>query len=383
MGLRLLVYYYAAKSIFAMKRVFTILALILLLGGAGYFGYQYLAKQKAAIQEEQQENLTAKVTRETIELNVEVSGDIEPLEQVEVKAEVSAKLKKILVELGTQVERGQLLFELDDKELLTQMETAKLEIESARLGLEKTLSDHERNQRLFEKELVPARDVTDSLTEKELAENAVERAQKRVQNVEDQLSKTLINAPISGLILEMPVVEGQVVVAAASVNSGTLLMKLADMSNLIIKTHINQIDVAKLSLKMPVNFFLDPIPGEIFKGKVHTIAPTASVKQNVKGFEVEIVIPEPDPRLKPGMTANVVAPIEVREQVLSVPLSTVYSEPDRSKVVYVQPEDPKAAVEKREVKIGVANLDYVEVISGLEEGETVLLRRPSSGVTGS
>jgi RND family efflux transporter MFP subunit len=316
-------------------------------------------------------------------VNVEVSGDIEPLEQVEVKAEVSAKLKKILVELGTTVERGQLLFELDDKELLTQMETAKLEIESAKLALQKTLSDHQRNQRLFEKELVPARDVADSLTDKELAENAVERAQKRVQNVEDQLSKTLIHAPISGLILEMPVVEGQVVVAAASVNSGSLLMKLADMSNLIIKTHINQIDVAKLTLKMPINFFMDPIPGETFTGKIHSIAPTASVKQNVKGFEVEIVIPEPDPRLKPGMTANVVAPIEVRQQVLCVPLATVYSEPDRSKVVYVQPSDPKSPVEKREVKIGVANLDFVEVMSGLEEGETVLLRRPKSEQKGS
>jgi len=360
-----------------MKTGLIILGVILLLAVAGYFGYQHLEKQKAVAMGAKEETLTAEVTRETIELNVEISGDIEPLEQVEVKAEVSAKLTKIHVELGQSVERGQLLFELDDQELLTDLESAELEIESARLALEKTLSDYQRNQRLFEKELIPARDVANSLTDKELAENSVERAHKRLQNVKDKLEKTKVLAPITGMILEMPVVEGQIIVAAASVNSGTLLMKLADLSRLIITTHINQIDVAKLNPKMKIIFFVDPLPDENFAGKIHTIAPTATVKQNVKGFLVEMVIPEPDSRLKPGMTANVVIPIDVRENVLCVPLAAVFSEPDRSKVVYIhngEGVDP----EKRSVQIGVANLDFVEIESGLTENEAVMLTRPRS-----
>ncbi|MEM1157552.1 MAG: efflux RND transporter periplasmic adaptor subunit [Verrucomicrobiota bacterium] len=358
-----------------MKTGLTILGVTVLLGVAGFFGFQHLEKQKAVARGENAETLTAEVTRETIELNVEVSGDIEPLEQVEVKAEVSAKLKKIHVELGTSVERGQLLFELDDQELLTDLESAELEIESARLALEKTLSDYQRNQRLFEKELIPARDVADSLTDKELAENSVERAQKRLQNVKDKLDKTKVIAPISGMILEMPVVEGQIIVAAASVNSGTLLMKLADLSNLIITTHINQIDVAKLDSRMKVDFFVDPLPDETFSGQIYSIAPTATIKQNVKGFLVEMVIPEPDLRLRPGMTANVVIPIEVREDVLCVPLAAVFSEPDRTKVVYVHSSEG-AEPEKRLVEIGVANLDFVEIESGLTENEIVMLTRP-------
>ncbi|MEM6820869.1 MAG: efflux RND transporter periplasmic adaptor subunit [Verrucomicrobiota bacterium] len=359
-----------------MKSLIGILVLLLLLGGGGYYGFQYWEKQKVELAENEEEDLSAPVSRQTIELNVEVSGDIEPLEQVEVKAEVSAKLKKIHVELGQRVKRGDLLFELDDQELLTQLESAKLEIESARLGLEKALSDHQRNERLFKKELIPARDVADSLTDKQLAENAVERAQKRLQNVQDKLDKTQVLAPISGMILEMPVVEGQVVVAAASVNSGTLLMKLADLSNLIIKTHINQIDVAKLKPKMDFKFFMDPLPGETFEGKIHTIAPTATVKRNVKGFAVEMIIPKPDARLKPGMTANVVVPIEVREGVLSVPLAAVFSESDRSKIVYIRSNTIDVPIEKRPVEIGVANLDFVEITSGLTEGEVVMLTRP-------
>lgn len=362
-----------------MKSIITLIIVLIVLGVSGYFGIQYWEGRKVEAEGGGGRMLTAEVTRQDIEINVEVSGDIEPLEQVEVKAEVSAKLKKIHVELGDMVERNQLLFELDDTELLTEMETAKLEIESARLGLEKALSDHQRNERLFEKELIPAREVANSLTEKELAENAVERARKRVQNVNDQLEKTRVVAPIAGRILELPVVEGQVVVAAASVNSGTLLLKLADLSHLIIKTHINQIDVAKLQPGMGVNFFVDPLPDEEFPGQIHVIAPTATVKQNVKGFEVEIVIPEPDPRLRPGMTANVVVPIETREQVLSVPLAAAFSEPDRSKVAFVLPPGEKAVPEKRDIEIGVANLDVVEIQSGLEEGETVMLTRPRPG----
>lgn len=358
-----------------MKTGLTILVLMILLGVAGTFGYRHLEKQKAATQIQQEEELTAEVTRETIELNVEVSGDIEPLEQVEVKAEVSAKLKKIHVELGGHAERGELLFELDDQELLTELESAELEIASARLDLEKALSDHQRNQRLFEKELIPARDVANSLTDKELAENSVERAQKRVQNVKDKLDKTKVHAPISGIILEMPVVEGQIIVAAASVNSGTLLMTLADLSNLVITTHINQIDVAKLNSKMKINFYVDPLPDETFNGRIHTIAPTATVKQNVKGFQVDMVIPEPDKRLKPGMTANVVIPIDVRKDVLSVPLAAVFSEPDRTKVVYIYNREG-VSPEKRLVEIGVADLDYVEIESGLAENEVVMLTRP-------
>lgn len=359
-----------------MKNSLIIAGIVLVLGLLAFWGLQFWENRKALTLDSEETIPTAEVIRRDIEINVEVSGDIEPLEQVEVKAEVSAKLKKIHPELGDQVERNSVLFELDDTELLTELSTAELEIEGARLQLEKALSDHQRNTRLFEKELIPARDVADSKTELEIAENAVERAQKRVQNVKDKLEKTQVLAPISGRVLDLPVVEGQVVVGAASVNSGTLLLTLADLSNLIITTHINQIDVAKLKAEMPVNFFVDPLPEEQFSGTIHTIAPTASVKRNVKGFEVEIIIPEPDPRLKPGMTANVVIPIDKRKQVLSVPLSAVFSEPDRSKVVFVQPPGEKALPEKHPVEIGAADLDYVEIISGLEEGQTVLLSRP-------
>lgn len=326
--------------------------------------------------------MTATVTRQDISINVEVSGDIEPLEQVEVKAEVSAKIKKIHPALGDVVERGQLLFELDDQELLTQLATAELEIQSARLNLERRVSDHDRNLRLFEKELIPKRDVSDSATDLELAKNSVARAQKGLQNVQDKLEKTKVLSPISGKILDLPVVEGQVVVAAASVNSGTLLMRIADLGNLIIKTHINQIDVAKLQPGMKAKFFVDPIPGEEFAGEIYTIAPTASVKQNVKGFQVVLRITQPDPRLRPGMTANVVIPIETRQQVLAVPLAAVFSAPDRSKTAYVAAPNNPSSFERRPIEIGAANLDFVEVVSGLTEGDIVSLTRPERGKDG-
>jgi multidrug efflux pump subunit AcrA (membrane-fusion protein) len=112
------------------------------------------------------------------------------------------------------------------------------------------------------------------------------------------------------------------------------------------------------------------------EGKIDRIAPTAVVKNNIKGFQVEIRIEKPDERLRPGMTADVVVPINKAENVLAVPLTAVFAEPDDSKVVFVAAKDPKAAPEKRPVEVGVSNIQYVEIKTGLDEGETVLLSRP-------
>ncbi len=359
---------------------FTLLAL-LLIGGGGYLGWRlYIANAPdSAVAEE--ENV-AQVTRQDIALFVRVAGDIEPVVQVEVRPEISARIKKLNVALGQTVTAGDTLVELDDRELLTERNAAEIEIVGARVEAEKAKRDHERDQRLFEKQLISAQAVADSGTRLELAENTLRRAQSRLQTVKDRLEKTRVLAPMDGTILELPVVEGQVVVGAGSVNSGTMLMKLARMDRLQIATHVNQVDVAKLSPGMPIEFTVDSIRTGDMPGVIERIAPTATVRRNIKGFTVDILIENPDPRLRPGMTAEVRIPIEKAEGVLAVPLAAVFNDTNGGRITFVRTNGAKSPVEKRPVEIGIANLDFVQIKDGLNENETVLLSRPKLGPSG-
>ncbi|GAB4248452.1 MAG: efflux RND transporter periplasmic adaptor subunit [Candidatus Methylacidiphilales bacterium] len=359
---------------------FALLAL-LLIGVGGYAGWRFLvpAAPNAGLTEDQN---VAQVTRQDIALYVRVAGDIEPVVQVEVRPEISARIKKLNVQLGQTVNAGDLLVELDDKELLTERNAAEIEIVGARVEAEKAKRDHERDQRLFEKQLISAQTVSDSGTRLELAENTLRRAQSRLQTVKDRLEKTRVLAPMSGTILELPVVEGQVVVGAGSVNSGTVLMKLARMDRLQIATHVNQVDVAKLRPGMSAEFSVDSIQTGSMPGTIERIAPTATVRRNIKGFTVEILIENPDPRLRPGMTAEVRIPIDKAEGVLAVPLAAVFNDPAGGRVTFVRTDGNKTSAEKRPVEIGIANLDFVQIKNGLKENEVVLLTRPQTSPSG-
>jgi RND family efflux transporter MFP subunit len=358
------------------KTLLTWLVVLAVLGAGGYAGWGWWQKKLSQARMPTGPVLTAKVERKTIELNVEIAGDLEPVDVLEVKSEVSAKIKKLHVELGQSVKQGAVLAELDNTELLTEKSQIQIEIEGANLEWQKAVDDVQRDERLFERQLIPERDVAESRNARDLAENRLDRAKKRMQTLEDRLAKTTITAPMNGVILEMPVVEGQVVVAAASVNSGTMLMKLANLDQLLIKTHVNQVDVARLSEKMEVSFTVDSIPGTPMTGRVFRMAPTATIKNNIKGFQVEIRIEQPDPRLRPGMTADVVIPIAKATEVLAVPLAAVFNEPGDTKVVYLPGAGVEASAEKRPVEIGIANINFVEIKSGLQENEVILLTKP-------
>jgi RND family efflux transporter MFP subunit len=363
-----------------MKTWIWIIIALALAGTGAWFGLPYLKALQKPEDPLLSQPLTATVERRDIETVVEVAGDINPLVQVEVKAEVSAKIKKLLVEPGQVVKVGQTLVELDDSDLLTERASSEIEISQTRVELEKAKRDLDRNKRLFEKNLVSEQTYLDADTAFKIASAQQQQAEKRLQIVQDKIAKTKVNAPIAGTALDVPTVEGQVVVAAASVNSGTMLVKLADMSKLLIATHVNQVDIAKLKEGMAVNFTVDSIGTQVMSGKIYRISPLAAVKNNVKGFTVEILIENPDPGLKPGMTANVIVPIDKAPGVLAVPLAAVFSEPGGGKVAYVEKGSGDAkSVEKRDITIGASNIDFVEVKQGVSENETVLLVKPRPG----
>jgi HlyD family secretion protein len=360
-----------------MKKLLLLL-IVALIGGGGLYGYKNEWFGSAPKQKGPGfgSPLTAEVEVRDIEYSIQISGDVRPATQLDVKPEVGGRLKKIHVLPGDKVTAGMLLVEIDDRDILSERESALTEIEGAQLAVDKMQRNFTRATDLHAQKLI-SREAFDNLaSELALAQNSLAKAERKKQLVEDKLSKTKVIAPGEGTVLTVPVVEGQVVISAASVNSGTTLMTIANLSRLIVETHVNQVDVGKLSLRQEVSIFAESIRDENLEALITFIAPVATVKNSVRGFTVEAVIDKPTQRLRPGMTVQLTVPVANAEDAIAVPVAAVFKGEGGSRVVYVREGD---RTEKRAVKVGVSNTEHAQILQGVKEGERILLIEPERG----
>ena len=319
---------------------------------------------------------TAKAIRTDITPELPLSGEVKPAFQVDVKPEVGGKILKIHVIPGQSVKKGDLLVTIDDTDLLNERAAADAEIEGAQLSVQKIRGNYDRARQLHERKLLSEEVFANLESDYQIALNTLEKSNRRRQTVDDRLAKTRVVAPFDGTILEIPVNQGQVVVGAASVNSGTSLMTFADLSSLLIISQVNQLDANKLTLGQEVVLNCPNSDDSDASAKINFIAPLATVKNNIKGFEVRGLIQKNGAGLKPGLSVRVRVPLEKAIDVVAVPLTAVF-EQNNDKVAYVL-EDGKT--ERREVTVGVIDNDLAEIRSGLHEGEDVLLIEPVESV---
>jgi len=351
----------AAKSLFL--RLVLVVLPVLVLPGCG------LPSRPG--QEERKTSEPAE--RRDIREEIRLSGDIAPAYQVEIKPEVGGKIKEVLVTTGQQVKMGDLLFVIDDRDLQIEKSSAQVEIDGAKVSVDKLAGNLGRARELFEAKLI-SKEVYDNLdADSRLAENAFQRAQRRLETVEDRIERTRVLAPADGTILSVPVIAGQVVVAAMSVNAGTALATLADLSTLLIDAHVNQLDIGKIADGSTVEVLSGTEAETRTTARLNFIAPLATTKNNVKGFSIQAVLEGSAGEFRPGMTVGLRLPLAAATNVTSVPVSSVFIS-GGSKVVYVEKTDGPA--EKRPVEVGVTDLFHAEIKSGLQEGERVLLTEP-------
>ena len=316
---------------------------------------------------------TAQAERRDIREEIRLSGDVAPAFQVEIKPEVGGKLREVHASTGQMVKKGELLFVIDDSDLQIERSSAQVEIDGARVSVGKLAGNLGRARELFEAKLI-SKEVYENLdADHRLAENALQRAQRRLETVDDRIAKTRVPAPANGTILSVPVIAGQVVVPAVSVNAGTTLATLADISSLIVDAHVNQLDIGKVNLGDSVEVLGGADDAISSTAKITFIAPLATTKNNVKGFTVQAVLGGDTSAFRPGMTVAIRLPLATATAAISVPLAAVF-ETRQGRVVYVPRGDGPA--EPRPVEVGATDLFHAEIRSGLQEGESVLLQRP-------
>lgn len=321
---------------------------------------------------------TAVVIQTNINFAVNAAGEIGPAEQVSVRPEINGKIEVLPVDIGDSVKKDALLFKLDDKELQQQKASSLTAIERARLELAKAERDYKRAEQLLAENLISQELYDDTKTSFELGKNSLDRAQKDLAIIDERLTKTEVRAPFDCTILTRPVSIGQAVSGSGGFNSGTEVLTIADLNDMVINAHVNQADVPRLSVNQKVEVTVEAVVGLKVTGIVERIAPQATIKNNIKGFAARIVLKNVDPRVRPGMTANIKIPVASADNVTAVPLAAVYTEKNADsgqyeRFVYVQ---NGSTLEKRNVKVGVADFFFAEIQEGLSAGEVVSLELP-------
>ncbi len=332
--------------------------------GPGLFG----TKREAKIP-------TAAVKIANIAEEIVAVGRLRAVFSTELRAEISGRITKISVIDGEAVKRDQEILRLDQQDILTQLQESDRNIEASKLKVARAKREFERQKDLKTRELITAKDFEETRTTLSLTENDAAVYDARAANLRDKLAKTVIRAPHDGTLLLRDLTEGQLVTSAAATNGGTLLGEVADLSALMVRTNINEIDVARLKVTDVARVRVDSLRNMMLNGEIKRIATVAteSLGDRTRVFPVDVVVDETDPRLRPGMSATVMFTLAHVENVPAVPLSAVFSNADSVRYVFVNQGE---SFEVRGIDIGLVDTRRVQIISGLSNGELVALMRP-------
>jgi HlyD family secretion protein len=357
----------------------------------------------------------ATVDKGDLAKSVVATGKVTPITKVEVKSKASGIVKNLLVDYGDRVKKGQLLAQLDKVEIEAQVAQSKAALEAAQANLASAQADFERSKvdaegpdvpplkRAYDRAIGMAKDGVVSASALDDAEKnytmAVNKqnvaraqvtvlkakiAQAQAQVVQDQanlkqldeqLSYTDITSPIDGIVLSRDVQMGDAVSSILVLGStATLVMTLGDTSEVYVKGKVDESDIGKVYLEQPARIKVESFKDKTFQGKVTKISPMGVEKDNVTTFEVRVSIQNPGGELKAEMTANAEIILDEHKNVLQIPEGAILY--DKEKKASVEIPNPKAkdGKEKVAVNIGISNGAKTEVLSGLKEGDKVVLQ---------
>ena len=341
-----------------------------------------VTKRGGAGPKELDQSLITSVKRSDLAIEVLETGKVQPREKVEVKSKVSGQVARVFVDAGDHVKKGQQLLLLDPTDYERDVSKCEADVAAAKNALEFSLLSLDRRQKGMEARGVAQIDVDTASSDVRAKKVAVQLATVAYNAASDRLRYTHIVAPMDGTVTERGIQPGEVVTPGVQATfEGKALLTVSDLSTLLVKADLNQIDVARVKLGQKVTVTLDALPGKSYEAAITKIAPASITPKDkqVDVFPVEATLVKADPAIKPGMTADVRIHIEKKEHVLALPIEAVVKENGKQYVTKVLPaEKGKQKTDKAEVKVGARNDREVEIVSGISDGDKVLIKPASS-----
>ena len=352
-----------------------------------------------------QREKSVKVTVETVKTHdltsvVSASGEVKPKKNINISAHVPGRIVKISVVEGQEVKAGDFLLKLDSAQYEANAERDRALIQSYRSQLiqaetrmKNEQNNYSRQRQLFESQLISQEQLETARVQYEINSAEVQAIRHQIQQAEaslksslDSLSKTVYSSPIDGIITSLRVEEGEVAVIGTMNNPGTVLMTIADLSEMEVEVEVDETDVIGVHLGQPADVKVDALPNQTLKGSVTEIGSSAlekltTAQQESRDFQVTITLTDPPKSLKPGLSASADIITAEKKSVLAVPISCLVLREEKS-----ENPDSKEMVEKEGVYLveegrakfvpvekGIMGGLLIEITSGLNEGQDVIV----------
>ncbi|MBI3804523.1 MAG: efflux RND transporter periplasmic adaptor subunit [Nitrospirae bacterium] len=376
------------------KKGFLLLGLLLVVGG----GFAFFRDGK-----KEPEYRTVKVERGGITATVSATGKVNAVVTVQVGSQVSGRIQTLSADFNSRVKKGQVIAQIDPALFNAQVEQAKAKLANDEANVEKAgvvLADAKRSllrmETLLSRNLISQSDKDTAQTAADSAAASLKAAETQVQQdraslqlADANLRYTTIASPVDGIVISRNVDVGQTV--AASLQAPTLFTIAQDLTEMQVDTSVDEADIGRVQIGQEAEFTVDAYPDTPFRGTVHDIYNQPLIVQNVVTYDAIIRVKNPDLKLKPGMTANVVVRVGYKEDVLKLPNAALRYRPekasgpsvpvkgDKSKPteVWVLKEGKEVAVP---ISLGLSDGASTELLSGdLKPGDLLVTEKIRKG----
>lgn len=363
------------------SKLITIGGAIVVIGLCGYFFLG--ASDKGKVDWE-----TVKVRRGSMSNMVSATGTVEPVTKVDVGTQVSGIIDKIYVDYNSVVKKGQLIAEMDKVTLQAELESQEAVLANAKAEFDYQQKNYARKKVLFEKKLISDSDYETATYDYEKAKSSYEKSRADIIKVRRNLGYAVITSPIDGVVISREVEEGQTV--AAGFETPTLFTIARDLTEMQVVADVDEADIGQVGEGQRVTFSVDAYPNDLFEGEVTQVRLEATVESNVVTYEVVISAPNPDLKLKPGLTATVSIYTLEKENVPVISAKALKFVPDEQiaqangyRVYAIDVENTALqktvwvkegfTLQEKKVTTGTTVNSLVEIVDGVGENEEVVV----------
>ena len=347
---------------------------------------------------------TATIARGNIAVRVQATGTVEPIDPVDIKSKAGGMIIQMPVEVGSVVKKGDLLAQVDPRDVRNQYDQAVADDVVSFASLDKVLRDQARKDSLFARHVITASEH-DS-TKSTLAAAQADLTEKRasLDLARQKLEDATVRAPIGGTVVSRPITQGQIITSATSANGGTALMTVADLGRVRMRVTIDEVEMGNIRVGEPASVAVDAFRDRTFEGVIEKIEPQAVVTQGVTFFPVMVNIDNREGLLMPGMNGEVTIRAADLANVVQIPIDATRSTSELAPVARMfgvsvdsligqlrkelVPTDggttgiparyavvalPDSTYEMRLIKTGPTDLRVAEVLDGVKEGDRVVM----------
>jgi HlyD family secretion protein len=357
-----------------MKKFLKIFLLVVFVGlilGTLFFLYQKSKKKPEIF--ETKSPFVSNVIKKTV-----ATGSVVPRNEILIKPQVSGIIDELYIEAGDHVKKGDLIARIKIIPNMVELNNAESRLNKARIKLDDAKMVYDRQKKVYEQGVIPEAefqqyrlDYMNSMEELEAAEAHLQLIKEGVSKKSGTATNTLIRSTITGMVLEVPVEVGNSVIEANTFNEGTTIASVADMGEMIFKGKVDETEVGKIRLGMPLILSIGAIEEEKFDAILEYIAPKGKEENGAIQFEIKAAVkPRKDAFIRAGYSANADIVLDRKDSVLVIPESLIKFEKEGDSA-YVEIEKQSQQFEKRYIELGLSDGVNIEIKSGLTKDDKV------------